>query len=324
MAIRYDEALNAEIRRVVKNFNQKRNRAIKRGFSYLPDKVYVSNIKTSFDNRTDLNRYIKELERFNKLKDVALETVETRGGGRTSRYNLMFIKDNLKKTKEFYDRQIAEAQELFYEDEYSIARRDYLFNLQEKRKYLELDIMNLDQSGIKTFSKYTNQALSYNKSNISSYKGFLSGVEKVMKDAGYDEKTINNFYEKVSKISPAQFVKMYRQNDLIAKLYSIIPSPPNKRSAINVGNKEAHKLIDNFMKNFDVMAMKAANLESKLAEINDYKDISSEAEVIAEAEAQANLTKSEYGGKIKKSTLTSKQLNDLNELGWMDLVDEDA
>ena len=155
MAIKYDSDLNGEIRRIVKNFNQKRNRAIKRGFSYLPNKVYVSDIKTSFDNRTDLRRYLRELERFNKLKDAALETVETRGGGRTSRYNLMYIKANLKNTKEFFDRQIAEAQELFYEDEYSIARRDYLFNLQTKRKYLDLDIMNLDQSGIKTFSKYT-------------------------------------------------------------------------------------------------------------------------------------------------------------------------
>lgn len=318
MAIKYDSDLNGEIRRVVKNFNQKRNRAIKRGFSYLPNKVYVSDIKTSFDNRTDLRRYLRELERFNKLKDAALETVETRGGGRTSRYNLMYIKDNLKNTKEFFDRQIAEAQELFYEDEYSIARRDYLFNLQEKRKYLDIDIMNLDQSGIKTFSKYTSQALDNNKSNITAYKGFLSGIEKVMREAGYDDRSISKFYEQLGNVSPAQFVKMYRQNDLIAKMYSIIRSPINGKSAINVGDKEAHKLIDNFMNNFNAMAKKAANLESKLDELNEFDAIS------AEAEENANLTKSEYGGKIKKSTLTAKQLNDLNELGWMDLVDENA
>ena len=80
--------------------------------------------------------------------------METLAGGRTSRYNLMYIKDNLKDTKAFFDRQIAEANELFASDPYSIARKDYLLNLEEKAKYLEQDIMDLSQSGITTFNKY--------------------------------------------------------------------------------------------------------------------------------------------------------------------------
>lgn len=252
--IQYDNDLNAEIRRIVKNFNQKRNRAYKRGFSYLPNKQYISTIKKSFDNRRDLRRYLNELERFNKLKDEALETVETNGGGRTSRWNLMFIRDNLKDTKAFFDRQIKEAEELFYEDEYSIARRDYLFNLQEKRKYLDLDIMNLNQSGLKTFEKYTKQALEYNKSNITAYKGFLSGVEDVMKRLGYDNKTISKLYEKMGNISPAKFVKMYRQSDLVARIYDLLTSPEHGRNKINTDEDDAKHLINKFINDFESLA----------------------------------------------------------------------
>lgn len=309
MAIKYDSDLNREIRRIVKNFNQKRNRAIKRGFSYLPNKAYVSDIKTNFDSRADLRSYLKELEKFNKLKDYALETVETIGGGRTSRYNLMYIRDNLKDTKAFFDRQIEEARELFESDPYSIARREYLFNLEQKRRYLDINIMNLDQSGIKTFQKYTRQAFNYNKSNITAYKGFLSGVEQMMKNLGYSEKEINKLYENISNISPAQFIKMYRRSDVIAKIYDIIPSPEHGKSAINTSDEEAKGLIDKVMKEFGEKATKDLAAFHEETE-RMYKE--SEAEFAAKT------------AKIKASTLTDKQRKDLETLGWMDLVDENA
>ena len=309
--IKYDEALNAEIRRVVKNFNQKRNRAYKRGFSYLPDKQFVSTIKAHFDNKPELRRYLKELEKFNKLKDSALETVETFGGGRTSRWNLMFIKDNLEETKAFFDRQIKEAYQLFYEDEYSIARRDYLFNLEQKRKYLDINIMNLDQSGIKTMEKYTHQMLDYNKSNITAYKGFLSGLEQIMKQIGYDEKSISRLYEKMANISPAQFVKMYRNSDLIARIYDIIPSPDHGKGIITTDEEGAKNYINKFMDTFEE-EMKRSN---KLSEFS--QEVDKSYEEFQKSLQQATPT-------LKKSDLTPQQLKQLRELGWMDLVDEDA
>lgn len=312
MAIKYDADLNNEIRRIVKNFNQKRNRALKRGFSYLPNKAFVSEIKTSFDNRTDLKRYLRELEKFNKLKDYALETVETLGGGRTSRYNLMYIKDNLKDTKAFFDRQIAEANELFASDPYSIARREYLFNLEQKRRYLDINIMNLDQSGIRTFQKYTAQALNYNKSNITAYKGFLSGVEQIMKNAGMDQKRINQLYEKMANISPAQFIKMYRKSDVIAKLYDVIPSPSHGKSMINTSDEEVEDLVEKFMDEFTKEMRESTALDEFHEETERvYKEYQKD-------------TIAERSKKIKASTLTAKQLQDLKELGWMDLVDENA
>lgn len=306
MGIKYDSDLNSELRRIVKNFNQKRNRAYKRGFSYLPNKQYVSTIKSRFDNRSDLRRYMRELERFNKLKDSALETVETLGGGRTSRWNLMFIKDNLKDTKAFFDRQIEEARELFYDDQFSIARREYLFNLEQKRKYLEMNIMTLDQSGIKTFEKYTRQALESGKTNITAYKGFLSGIEQLMRQLGYDEKTISSLYDKMGNLSPAQFVKMYRKNDLIAKLYDIIPSPSHGKSVITTGDEEAEELIDKFLKDVEKDAYNAERLSE-----------------FAKLTGQVKTEEKNYG-KLKKSELTQEQLKELETLGWMDLVDENA
>lgn len=310
MAKRFDPDFNSEIRRIVKNFNQKRNRAYRRGFSYLPNKAYVSDIKASFNTKSEIKKYLKELEKFNNMGDAALDIISTDNGGKISRYNLMFIKDNLKDTKAFFDRQIAEAEELFYEDQYSIARRDYLFNLQAKRKYLDFEIMQLDQSGLRTFERYTKQALSYNKSNITAYKGFLSGVEDVMRRLGYDEKYISTFYEKMSSISPAQFIKMYRKNDLIARIYEMIPSPEHGRDKINTDDDTAKEYINQFVKEFEDMVRKSTSLQEFEKETNKkYKEYEKQL-------AQKNKKK------IPLSSLSQTDIDNLTTLGWMDLVDE--
>ena len=310
MAKRFDPDFNSEIRRIVKNFNQKRNRAYRRGFSYLPNKAYVSDIKASFNTKSEIKKYLKELEKFNNMGDAALDIISTDNGGKISRYNLMFIKDNLKDTKAFFDRQIAEAEELFYEDQYSIARRDYLFNLQAKRKYLDFEIMQLDQSGLRTFERYTKQALSYNKSNITAYKGFLSGVEDVMRRLGYDEKYISTFYEKMSSISPAQFIKMYRKNDLIARIYEMIPSPEHGRDKINTDDDTAKEYINQFVKEFEDMVRKSTSLQEFEKETNKkYKEYEKQL-------AQKNKKK------IPLSSLSQTDIDKLTALGWMDLVDE--
>ena len=310
MAKRFDPDFNSEIRRIVKNFNQKRNRAYRRGFSYLPNKAYVSDIKASFNTKSEIKKYLKELEKFNNMGDAALDIISTDNGGKISRYNLMFIKDNLKDTKAFFDRQIAEAEELFYEDQYSIARRDYLFNLQAKRKYLDFEIMQLDQSGLRTFERYTKQALSYNKSNITAYKGFLSGVEDVMRRLGYDEKYISTFYEKMSSISPAQFIKMYRKSDLIARIYEMIPSPEHGREKINTDDDTAKEYINQFVKEFEDMVRKSTSLQEFEKETNKkYKEYEKQL-------AQKNKKK------IPLSSLSQTDIDNLTTLGWMDLVDE--
>ena len=298
MTTRFDPEFNEEIRRVVKNFNQKRLRAYKRGFSYLPDRAYVSKIKQNFDTKKEIQKYLKDLEKFNTMGDSAFDVVETAMGGRISKYNLMFIKDNLKDTKDFFDRQIEEAKELFYEDQYSMARRDYLFNLQAKRQYLEQDIMNLTQSGIRTFEKYTKQALNNNRNMLSSYKGFLSVVENVMQMVGYDEKGISDFFGKMANLTPAQFIKMYRSNDLIARIYELIISPKAGKARLNLDEDEARGLVDTMLKNFD--KMKAEALDEDVPEEPQAKPVN----------------------KIPRSELSSQDVERLKAIGWDDLIDE--
>lgn len=251
MAIRYDKDFNAEIKRIVYNFNRKRKRAIERGIDQVPEKQYVSELKFRYSKKSDLVRELKLLERFNDMGQKAFEVVETLGGGRITAYKLEYMKRNLRQTKQFYDRQIAEAKELFADEPYSMARRDYLFNLQTKRDFLELDIDFLDQSGLSTFNKYINQAQSYNIKQLSGYRGFLTVVENAMKTLGYDMKTRDAFFAKLVNLTPAQFTKIYRNSDLINRIYDLIPSPKSGEMRLNTDEEDARSIIDELISNFD-------------------------------------------------------------------------
>lgn len=251
MINRFDPDFNAEIRRVVYNFNRKRNRGIKKGYKYLPNKVYVSDIKEQFQTKGEIEKYLAQLEKFNVMGSTAYQEVRTLGGAKTSQYNYNFIQDNLQATRDFYDRQIAEAKRIFEKDQYSMGKRDYLFNLEEKRKELDLNIVELTQSQFNAFTHYTNAMLNEHRSKVNAYRGFLSVVENVMKMTGIDIKERNKFFEKMSDLTPAQFIKMYRDSHLIARIYELIDSPKSGEMYINTDDEDAAELINTLIEDFD-------------------------------------------------------------------------
>lgn len=259
MARKFEPVFEAEIRRIVKNFNQKRSRALDRGFSYVPEKQYVSKIKKNYSKRKDIENYLKSLKSFNDMGDEAFDIIETRGGGKISEYNYQMMKKNLKHARKFYQTQIAEAQALFNADQYSIARKDYLFNLEEKANYLNQDIMDLSQSGLSTFNKYIDQSMNSGIRQIASYRGYMSGLDDIMQRLGYSKGEINGLYEKMADLTPAQFVKMYRQNDIISRIYDLIPSPEHGKEAINLSDERAKELVDAFVSRLDTMIDEAKN-----------------------------------------------------------------
>lgn len=248
---------NEQAQRIVKSYNQKLTRAKNRGLSHLPEKQSLRELRQQFPNRNELSKHLTQLKTFNEMGSSAFDIIETKAGGKLSRYELYYIKANLKDTKEFYDKLIDDAQGYFENDPYSIARRDYVLNLQAKRNYLSRNLMDLDQSGIKSFQKYIDYANNFDRLNAIGYRNFLKGVTDVMELQGYDDDMINMIYDKVSELTPAQFFKMYHENDVIDKIYDLIVSPNHKGAAINTQDQDAKTAVTKFLKDLDLMVEKA-------------------------------------------------------------------
>lgn len=107
MAIRYNKALNREIQRVVRNYNARVQRQIDynpEGAFMQPEQLSVSELKASVNNRRDLIRKLKSLERYTA---ESAELVLTESGYHT-KYELQELKRELARAKANLSREIRE------------------------------------------------------------------------------------------------------------------------------------------------------------------------------------------------------------------------
>ena len=222
MSIRYDKGYNKEITRVVKNFNQKRNRAIKRGFTHLPPRLLVSELKSRYTTRSELNKELRNIEAFNKKKD-SLEVVEMSGGAKAIKWELDYLKRNLQGAKDYYDREIKQLSK--HDTIYDIGRRARLDTLQRQRNLLDLEITELSQPDFKTFQATVNKYVQSNYRNERGFRGFMSVIEETMKYAGFSNKEIKQLSDKFRILSPNQFIELYNDSHLIERIFELADSP---------------------------------------------------------------------------------------------------
>lgn len=312
MAIKFDKAYNAEIRRVVRNFNQKRNRAIKRGYKYLPPKMTVSELKSRYTSRSQLNRDLNALKRFNREGDKALKVVETSGGAKAIKWEYDYLKKNLQYAKEFYDREIEDAARL--DTPMMVAKSEYINNLKSKRDYLNLELTELSQSQFRTFRNTINEYLYANERNMTGYRNWMNEVELIMRNLGYDNKTINKFFEGFNELSPRQFLTMYRQSQLVSRIYELYIPTKDHSFRLSTTEEDAKDLINTFMVEKDEMIKKAKMQdEIKTQGLEEFvKSLTDEKLAGRRVDGKA---------KLQRKNLTAEQIKQLEELGWDDLIE---
>lgn len=313
MAIKFDPAYNAEIRRVVKNFNQKRNRAIKRGYHYLPPTLTVSELKSRYTSRKQLNRDLNLIKKFNAKGDDALRVVETSGGAKAIKWEYEYLKKNLKYAKEFYDREISDAARL--DTPMMVAKSEYINNLKSKRDYLNLELAELSQSQFRTFRNTINEYLYANERNLSGYRNWMNEVELIMRNLGYDNKTINKFFEGFNELTPRQFLNMYRQSALVSRIYELYIPTKDHSFKLSTTEEDAKELINTFMVEKDEMIKKAKMQD----EIED-KGLE---EFVKSLTDEKLAQRRNDGGKakLKRENLTEEDIKNLKALGWDDLIE---
>ena len=312
MAIRFDSEFNSEIRRVVRNFNQKRNRAAKRGFHYLPPPVSISELKGRYSSRNDLKKELTALRNFNDEGDKALKVVETSGGAKAIKWQLYHIKKNLKAAKAFYDKEIKDLSKL--DTDLLVMKSEELFNLKEKRAYLEFELDNLNQQQFRTFQKTMDEYFFHNERINNGYRGWMNEVEVIMRVLGYDNKTIDKFFEGFDALTPSQFTTMYRQNDLISRIYELYIPTADHSFQLSTTEEDAKRMIETFIEQKDDMIAKV-----KAHELADDRPL--EEFVEKRIKSLSKPVRRNGRTKLKRSSLTPKEIKDLQDLGWEDLIE---
>lgn len=310
MAIKFTPEYNKEIRNVVRNFNRKRNRAIQRGFRYLPEPLSTRELKSRYKTSRELRRELNYLKKFSASRDDALKIVETSGGAKAIKWEYEHLKRNLRYAKDFYDREISDAIKL--DTPLLIAKSEYINNLKAKRDYLDLEMSELTPSQLRTFRKTINGYLYANERNLNSYRNWMGEVEVIMRNLGYDNKTINEFFKGFDQLTPRQFLKMYQQSALVSRIYELYIPTNDKSFKLSTTEEDAKDLINTFMIEKDELIRKA-----KLDDLKEGKALKE----FTKSLAKKAVPQKKGPAKLRRKDLTPEQIKDLKDLGWEDLIE---
>jgi hypothetical protein len=178
---------------------------------------------------------------------------------------------------------------------------------------LNLELAELSPSQLKTFRNTINDYLYANERNLQGYRNWMSEVEMIMRTLGYDNKTINEFFEGFDQLTPRQFLTMYQQSALVSRIYELYIPTKDNTFKLSTTEDDAKELINTFMLEKDELienAKKQDFLDSKGLEefvksLNDKK--------LTEIKRERT--------KLKRKDLTPEQIKELQDLGWDDLIE---
>lgn len=264
MAIRYDKKLNQEINRVIKNFNQKIARLEKDERQLLlPSKINKKQLKQNVYTRNELKRKLKELQRYSQ-RGVE-ETITTKGGVSLSKYELQNIKRENARVKRNLTREINRLQQSkpkvfgkMQSTTFAKMGDSRYLNLVTKRANLDKDLSKLtpeqfekQQSMIKRIGKnqqYMNNIFKDNYYDMLTELGYFYG---------YDNEKLKEIKDKIYKLSPEQFYKLFKEEKSITAITeyyatqtSMIINPDDIKGDVIALYDALYENIDEILKDY--------------------------------------------------------------------------
>ena len=261
MAIRYDKKLNQEINRTIKNFNQKIARLEKQERELLPSKITKKDLKESVYTRRELQRKLRELQRFSKRG--AEDIIETKGGARLTRYDYQNIKRESTRVKQNITREInrlrVEKPKIFGKTQTStfseMGDTDYL-NLVARRKALEKDVNRLSREEFERFTKLVEKTGRNQQYMNSIFKqNYFDMLTDLAYYFDYDNDKLNMLKQKLMNLKPNDFLKLFKEDKSIRAILDYYPVVTNSFNAINPDDikDDVINLYDNLIDNIDMI-----------------------------------------------------------------------
>lgn len=229
MAIRYDKKLNQEINRTIKNFNQKIARLEKQEKELLPSKITKKDLKNSVYSRTELQRKLKELQRFSKRG--AEDIITTSGGIRLTKYELNEIKRENARVKRNITREINRLKvnkpKIFGKIQTStfseMGDTEYL-NLVARRKALEKDINKLSRDEFERLRKLIEKTGKNQQYMNSVFKeNYFEMLTDLAYYYGYDNNKLMEMKKKLMKLKPNDFLRLFKEDKSIRAILDYYP-----------------------------------------------------------------------------------------------------
>lgn len=226
---KFDADFNTEIRRTIKNFNQKIKRAEKRGQKGLPELRSVREFKQQFVTKRDAKRELAQLKTLLNNKE-ALQRRRTREGT-ISNWEYDYIIKNLQETKRWVNRELEKARYRVKDyPDHLYAIREEVVKLEAERDYLARDIAKLSSRELKTVAAIENRMKRSSLKNLTGRKYFMDNLDNLLMIRGMTTAERKRLATKLNKLSNDEFLELYKSHDIVSTIMEYyVPSDKKDR-----------------------------------------------------------------------------------------------
>lgn len=245
MAIRMNLKTSREIFNVLNTYNRKVTRLNKKGGYITPDILTFNDVINNVKNRKELNRTLQALRLYSK-RGIE-ETITTKGGYTTSRYNLTLTKRIQSRNRQKITKRInlvGNVKPTTYgkrDSDYTYAQMgdSTVENLKLRREKLKKDITLMNRADFEDYANYleTVDEIDYNYRDKTYMNNYLNEMLFNLANAvGYDREKIEVMRDSIlSKLSDTEIVEMMRGEESIKSLSEWYPIIHEARG-LNSGN----------------------------------------------------------------------------------------
>ena len=237
MAIRYDQKLNKQILSTVRNFNAKVARLEREG-SYTPvDKVSIREIKENFQNRRELESYLRELRKFSQRGVERIAYVD-RWGKEFSLYDFKVGGMRQRRAIREAERLLAEARtqkmtEGGIPEEQSLMGTDYAATLEanlQKLKATRFHQRRLTAEKKAQLVRASRAAIGSKKYQFAIKDNFFRHLSILGESAGLSDSYIEEIKNGLKQVSGKDFEKLRQAEELINAIETYYPQWKNAKT----------------------------------------------------------------------------------------------
>lgn len=237
MAIRYDQKLNKQILKTVRNFNAKVTRLQNEG-SLLPiDKVSIREIKENFQSRRELESYLRELRKFSQRGVERIAYVD-RWGKEFTVYDFKVGGIRQRRAIREGERLLAEARtqrmtEGGVPDEPTIMGTDYVATLQanlEKLKSTKFHQRRLSAEKKAQLVRASRATLGSKRYQAAIKDNFFRHLSVLGEAAGLPASYVEEIATALKQVKGRDFEKLRQAEELIDAIETYYPQWKNAKT----------------------------------------------------------------------------------------------
>ena len=257
MAIRYNKELNTSINAIVRNYNAKITRLEKVAEElYLPEKTSARELKESAKNRQELNRMLKDLQRYSE-RGIE-KTVRFASGVEMSKYQSETLKRNLRIAKAKATRQLnsftSTPIKVFGIPQNTPHEYDEAYiNLKAQREKLDKDISKLNKRELERLESNINDLLESYEMEEMYKNNWLDMIDKLGYYSEIDSSKIEAIKERIKNIGPSNFTKLYRNEKSIKALQELYRDVVRNKTVDDELVSDIDDVMSNFYSNLDII-----------------------------------------------------------------------